>query len=325
MAAKTQILLATYNGGAYLEAQLKSILDQTYTDWEILARDDGSTDSTPEILENFKEEHPERIKIIEDGDSNLGACGNFARLMEQSTAETICFADQDDIWHPDKMEKSIKRLKEIQNEHGKETPVLVHHDYGVIDSEGNRTSESFEARNNTGKDNSSLNHVLVQAIVYGFAMTANRALIEKSLPLPDYVAMHDTHLTFVAETFGKVAYMPEQLADYRIHGKNVIGGTNKFYNMSGKDFSLKNVFNGHSYRCVRSLFNAARETLNEKCANAASFLQRYNEEMPPEKRRLFEDFSQIAGAGFIKRKRLILQNRFLPTSKKLALAFCVLG
>jgi glycosyltransferase involved in cell wall biosynthesis len=93
MKPETQILLATYNGGNFLEEQLESILDQTYTDWEILARDDGSTDDTVEILREFQKAHPNKMTIIEDNNRNLGHCQNFGLLMENSSASTICFAD----------------------------------------------------------------------------------------------------------------------------------------------------------------------------------------------------------------------------------------
>ncbi len=322
---RTQILLATYNGERFLEEQLASILNQTYTDWEILARDDGSTDRTTEILSAFKEKHPDKINIIEDNDKNLGACYNFTKLMEASTADIICFSDQDDIWHPDKMKVSIKHLEEMQKEHGTDTPALIHHDISIINQQGIEIAPSFDKENNIDKNNNSLNHILVQPTVHGFAATVNKALIDKALPLPQVLDMHDNYITLVAQTFGHINYIPEQLANYRIHENNVAGGQNEFYNLSSKDFSLSNLFNGHSVKCIKTLLNSAHEALIEKCNVAASFLEQYGDEMSEEKSKLFEDFSKLADVSSIERKALILKNGFLPTSPKLAAAFIALG
>ena len=144
MKPETQILLATYNGAEFLEEQLQSIMNQTYTNWEILARDDGSTDETMEILQRFQQAHPGKINIIEDNDGSLGAHGNFIRLMEESTADIICFADQDDVWHKSKMEQSISYLKTMHDKHGPDTPALVHHDMAVIDRDGEELIPLFQ-------------------------------------------------------------------------------------------------------------------------------------------------------------------------------------
>lgn len=325
MKPETQILLATYNGEQFLEQQLESILDQTYTDWEILARDDGSTDSTKKILEEFQQAHPDKITIIEDDDGGLGACGNFIRLMERSTADIICFSDQDDIWHSNKMEQSISHLKDMHKEHGPETPALVHHDVTIMDESGKKQIPSFDQHNKSGKDNDNLNHILVQNIVYGFSATANKTLVNKALPVPKKLDMHDTHLALVAATFGNIKYIPEQLADYRVHDKNVSGGKNPFYNLSATDFSMRNLFNGHSFECIRNLLDTAHEKLEEKCRHTSSFIDRYGDDIPSEKRKTLEDFSKLSEAGTLERKSLIIDNGFFPKSLRQSAAFLALG
>ena len=280
MKPETQILLATYNGAEFLEEQLRSIMNQTYTNWEILARDDGSTDETMGILKNFQQTHPGKINIIEDNDGSLGAHGNFIRLMEESTADIICFADQDDVWHKSKMEQSISYLKTMHDKHGPDTPALVHHDMAVIDRDGEELIPSFNEHHNVDKSDDSLNYILMQNTVHGFSATTNRALIDKALPVPETLEAHDAHIALVAATFGNIHYIPEQLADYRSHGNNVSGPENDYLVKSYKNLSFRTVFNDRSLQCVRDLVTSVRQKLGEKCDNAAAFLNRYGEEIP---------------------------------------------
>ena len=95
-----QILLATYNSEKYLAQQLDSILAQEFQEFEILIRDGGSTDSTLEIIREFCQKYPGKVTFAEAG--KAGACQNFSRLLELSTAQIVMFSDHDDVWMPDK-------------------------------------------------------------------------------------------------------------------------------------------------------------------------------------------------------------------------------
>jgi hypothetical protein len=119
----------------------------------------------------------------------------------------------------------------MESEHGVDTPLLVHHDFSTIDTEGSMILNSFNVTNKAGKEDNSLNHLLLQNTVTGFTATTNRALIDKISPLPHSTSFHDLYLAFAAGTFGHIGFIPEQLADYRIHDKNAVGGKNPFYNI----------------------------------------------------------------------------------------------
>ncbi len=86
------ILMATYNGEKYLRHQLDSILTQSYKEWQLLIRDDGSNDNTANIIKEYLEKYPGKIKLIVDNDFHIGASLNFARLLEHSTSEYIMFS-----------------------------------------------------------------------------------------------------------------------------------------------------------------------------------------------------------------------------------------
>ena len=104
---KIDILMATYNGEKYLVEQLDSIINQTYRNWNLLIRDDNSTDKTLEIIQNYHKKD-KRIKILKDNKGNLGIVRNFEELLKSSESEFIMFSDQDDIWVENKLDMYLK-------------------------------------------------------------------------------------------------------------------------------------------------------------------------------------------------------------------------
>ena len=124
---KINILMATYNGRRYLRDQIDSILNQTYSDFRLLISDDASTDSTVKILEEY-EKKDSRVEIY-CHEKNLGVVSNFEFLINKVRSEYFMFADQDDIWEPDKIEKSLKKLKETG----------IYTETGIFGAESNRT------------------------------------------------------------------------------------------------------------------------------------------------------------------------------------------
>lgn len=111
---KVAVLLATYNGAAHCETQLISILWQRGVDVHVYARDDGSRDTTPAILRAWAERHPGRMTIIDnEGVSTGSANGNFFVLLgaiDPEPYDYVAFADQDDVWTPDKLVRAVDRL-----------------------------------------------------------------------------------------------------------------------------------------------------------------------------------------------------------------------
>jgi rhamnosyltransferase len=71
------ILLSTYNGSKFLKEFLRSLEKQTFRNWNLLVRDDKSTDNTLSILEDFKRKYPHQVFILQDNLGNLGACKSF--------------------------------------------------------------------------------------------------------------------------------------------------------------------------------------------------------------------------------------------------------
>jgi glycosyltransferase involved in cell wall biosynthesis len=91
-----EILIPTFNGARYLNSQLSSIFNQSFFQWRILIRDDGSTDGTLELIEEWRSSNPERFFLISDNEKGLGVSQSFARLLAHSSASYVMLCDQDD-------------------------------------------------------------------------------------------------------------------------------------------------------------------------------------------------------------------------------------
>lgn len=108
--------MGVLNGATYLGAQLASIAAQTHRNWQLVCSDDGSSDASKDILARFAQEHPGKI-IVQDG-PRAGFAANYMKLISDLAPDVghVCFADQDDIWSPDKIALALEALGEDQAE-----------------------------------------------------------------------------------------------------------------------------------------------------------------------------------------------------------------
>lgn len=218
------IMLATYNGERYLGAQIDSIIAQTHHNWRLLVHDDGSTDSTRSILRDYADQFPGRIIIIEIPAERLGACQNFAWLLSCAEAEYIAFADQDDVWLPNKVEKLVTALKALEAVHGRGVPLLAHCAMEVVGPDLGRLHPSFhEFAKLDPLGGAKLNRMLVQNVVAGCAMMVNSNLARRALPIPPRAIMHDWWLALIAAARGHITFVDEPMVVYRQHGSNHSG------------------------------------------------------------------------------------------------------
>ena len=109
------VLLSTYDGARFLPQQLDSILQQSYPSWTMLWRDDGSVDATPSVMRAFGwQAGEERCRSVAGDAGHLGIAGSFLALLRQVPHDTVvAFADQDDIWLPDKLQRGVAALAEV--------------------------------------------------------------------------------------------------------------------------------------------------------------------------------------------------------------------
>ncbi|MEO8736138.1 MAG: glycosyltransferase family 2 protein [Edaphobacter sp.] len=219
-----EILLATYNGERFLREQIDSIFAQDYGNWRVLARDDGSTDSTVSILEEYAARFPDRFRVMPASAGTGHPKWNFLRLMEASTSEYVCFADQDDVWLPQKLTLTMQAMKRLELRHGKDVPLLAFTDLRVVDERLETIADSFWKFHclNPSQVNR-FARLIGQNVVTGSTAMANRRLVELALRMPDEADMHDSWVALIASAFGAAESVPMQTVLYRQHGGNVLG------------------------------------------------------------------------------------------------------
>lgn len=218
------ILMSTYNGARYLAEQLDSILAQTYADWKLTVRDDGSTDDTLRILQQYAKAD-KRISVLTDGE-NIGACRSFERLLTQCEgAEYYAFCDQDDVWRSDKLALSLDAIQQAEKAHpGK--PIVVHTDLQVVDENKTEIAPSFWRYSNIQADllDAHIRYLAICNSVTGCAMLFNKAARDCSLPMSANAYMHDAWLALMTAYHGGYVLPVHQTpVAYRQHGDNVLG------------------------------------------------------------------------------------------------------
>ena len=214
---KVNILMSTYNGQQFLAEQIRSIQEQSYTDWTLFIRDDGSSDNTKEILKDF-EHQDSRIHLIDsDKSDNLGVIKSFHKLVNHDRADYYFFSDQDDVWLPNKLELS---LKEAQN-YLADLPLMVYMDLKVVNQDLEIMTESM-LKSQSHHANTELVQELTENTVTGGVAMINHALAEMWQETDD-ILMHDWYLALLASAFGNLVFIDQPGELYRQHSDNVLG------------------------------------------------------------------------------------------------------
>lgn len=220
------VLLATYNGSAFIAEQLDSLLAQSEPGWHLLVRDDASTDRTPEIVEAYAAKDA-RITVLPGSGANQGTVANFDCLLRTACAQGATYVmlmDQDDVWFADKIARQAALMRAEEDRLGPGVPILVHSDLELIDRDGRTIHPSFMSFQHIRDEPSApLRTLLVQNYVTGCTVLVNRPLLDAALPIPPAAMVHDWWLALVAAASGKISCDPTPTVRYRQHGGNQIG------------------------------------------------------------------------------------------------------
>jgi len=203
------VVICTYNGEKYLREQLDSIIKQTYPIYEIIASDDGSTDSTLSILNEYAERYP-IIKVYENKDHTCGINSNFFNSMRRATGDFIAISDQDDIWELDKIECQVNNIGD---------------NYLVTGISWNFTKDGSFAYNDPRKPNYHLLHLLFSGFP-GHTILISRDFFEK-LPVEHDIyktSMYDVDLAIAAAAFDKLTFVDKILVRHRKHSSAITSG-----------------------------------------------------------------------------------------------------
>ena len=313
--ANVDILLATYNGAAFLEAQLDSILAQTHKNWRLVIRDDGSMDKTPEIIEAFRARHREKVVILEDEAGNLGLVQNYSRLLEHAGAVYVALCDQDDVWKPEKLELSLQKMRALEAEHGADKPLLVFTDLTVVDEDLRIIHPSFWRYQGLRPERcNSLNRLLLQNVVTGCTALMNRTLVERSVPLPAEAVVHDWWVALVAAAFGVAGYVAQPTVLYRQHGENLIGAE------SAHLFNLP----ARAYRGLRH-YDTRKRGIFASFGQAAALYTKYSKELSLDDKKTIAYFLNIPGKSRISRIYYLFKCRCFPSGLLRTAIFIVIS
>lgn len=282
--AKVAILLCTYNGSEFIREQLESFTMQTHRNWVIYASDDGSSDETIRLLKDFQTEQGKDRLIILEG-PRQGFAKNFLSLIKNPSidADYFAFSDQDDIWFPDKLERSIANLADTQN-----TPALYCSRTRLISADRQviGVSPRFLAPPH-------FRNALVQSIAGANTMLINRQTRELLAQTADEatIVAHDwlTYL-LVSGCGGKVIFDQAPTLDYRQHGGNLIGANS-----------------GLKERLIR-LGKMCSGRFNEWSNQNLIVLADFKLKLTPENRLTLEQFEQARQSSLLRRLYLMKES-----------------
>jgi glycosyltransferase involved in cell wall biosynthesis len=287
------ILLATFNSERFLGEQLDSILKQDDRDWRLLIRDGGSTDSTLQILEEYQQKNPEKIKLLPGG--RASTMENFAELLKASSAELLMFCDHDDYWLSTKISHSRAAFEQREANLPPNTPLLLFTDLQIADENLSSDDESFFRHENIDPKRLALRELLLQNTAPGCTMLFNRALCDLALPIPAEAFMHDHWLMLTASALGQIEFLPEKTLLYRQHRDNVFGASG---------YGVKYFFRKWSLGAGQ-----IRTRLFRCCLQANAFKERFGDRLKPDELKMLSEFARLPKAGWLERRRIICANR----------------
>lgn len=231
---KVCVVLSTYNGEKYIREQIDSVLAQSYSNIELLVRDDGSRDATVDIVEEYCNRH-NNVRMYK-GD-NLGVTLSFYDLLKNvpEDAEYIALCDQDDVWFVDKIEAAIKAIASING------PALYCEKPMLVDEKLKPLKDNIQRH----RPKITFGNAIIENVCTGCTVVFNRALYDIiNGKWPKHSLIHDWWIYQVAVCFGKVVYNETPHIYYRQHGGNQIGQDNNRLELMKHQISSLKKFKG---------------------------------------------------------------------------------
>lgn len=291
------ILLASFNGEKFIREQLDSLLEQTYKDFRIIIRDDGSNDATVNIIESYFEKYPEKIMLIKDKNNCGSATSNFIELTKYAESDYVMYCDQDDIWFPNKIEVTLMKMLDVEKKYNEKKPILIYSSYIIVNQKLDRMNM---INTQVYKHKIALNNLLVQNCVTGCLMMINKPLYSMVGEYHKDILMHDWWIALIASSVGEIVHMPEELMYYRQHENNVVGVVN---------------VRTPSY-CIKKIFDKNVKYAKVKYKGQAKLLrERVDTYLQPESKKIIDDFLLIYKEDSkLKRMRMLIKGKYLKSN-----------
>lgn len=216
------VCMATFDGAQYIKEQVESILSQLNENDELVISDDGSTDGTLDILAAMSDP---RVKIFANKfrpssvkNTFFYTTKNFEYALRQCKGDLIFLADQDDLWHKDK----VRVCKEVLVSYD-----LILHDCSIVDQNGRMLEPSYFRK--IGSRPGIMRNMVKNAYL-GCCMAFRRQVLDDVLPFPKVEVPHDIWIGLIIELKGKVKFLDKSLVSYRRHGLNLSNAAEKSNN-----------------------------------------------------------------------------------------------
>ena len=305
------ILMATWNGEKYIAEQIDSLLNQTIHDFKLYISDDRSNDRTLAILQDYQRRYADQIFITRRKKNSGGAKHNFFHLMTAHKDDYVMLCDQDDLWLPDKIELTLNKIREMEHQFGKDTPLLAHSDLIIADKALNVLHPSYKETMNANFNRTSLKDALIQNTFAGCSAIYNRALSQLIRREPSYSVMHDWWLMLIASAFGTIGHIDRKTILYRQHSNNSCGAQDRR--------SLKFMF--HKLLDLKNV----KDSLSRTYLQAQSFLDMYRAQLTQDQIRLLMNYCEIPRLHKLQRIQRLFQLGTLKngTARKIAQILCV--
>jgi glycosyltransferase involved in cell wall biosynthesis len=290
------IVMATYNGETYLREQIESIIANTYFDWDIEICDDGSKDNTKAIAKEYELKYPEKIHFYENK-KNLGVALNFLEGAKRAKGSYVMFCDQDDVWLPFKIERTLKLMKKMEKSYGKEKPLTVFTDAIVVDTNLKEISASFYKTGKLNVKKLDLPHVLMENKLLGCTVMFNRYVLEYLHTLPRVARYHDWWIAILTTCFGEIGYLKEGTLLYRQHEKNVVGNQS---------------FSSYAWNRLASLKKQKKILVDTK-NQGFDFYKIYQKQLQVQQKKILIEFSTLDKMNWIMKRYKIIKYGFVKT------------
>ncbi len=216
------VALCTHNGAPFIEAQLTSILNQSSPVSEVVISDDASTDGTPDLVRRLWPPNAPPLRVL-NNERAIGVTANFERAISSCESELIVLSDQDDLWAPDRVERTVAAFSVNPS------LLLRFTDADLIGEHGERLGvtlwQSLEIASTDLADirkGRSLEVLIRRNLATGATIALRRSLFELARPFPD-TWVHDEWLAVIAASFNRIDWSDELSIGYRQHGANQIG------------------------------------------------------------------------------------------------------
>lgn len=307
------VLMAAYQGRAYLKEQLDSILNQTVPGLAVLISDDGSGDGTWDVIEDYVRRYPGQVHgvrhVKKEGESLNPACANFFWLLAQAEGDYILLSDQDDVWNPDKVECMMDAMAESEAQWGADTPLLLYSDAVVVNCELEEIAPSFFEYQKIDCQRTELSQILVENPVTGAAAMMNGALLTRLRQAPQQCLMHDWWMALTASCFGRIVCIRQPLYRYRQHGRNTLGARE-----TGSVEDIKRRMNQGEQ---------VKENYRQMFAQASCFLEQFGGELTERQVEVLQAFLALPDQGPVGRFKSVCRYHFYKSSRLQTVAQCL--